>query len=196
MNKKIATQIMLTLIVVLIMAIIFFRYFYNEDSKNKLISDVEKISENTSEMNDINDIIKEIHYKSSDTRGNLYEIKSETGEIDPSEPSIILMTNVKAKIIFSNFEVIYIKSDYAKYNNENYNTNFFNNVDSTYLKHNIKSQNMTLSIQKNLASMSNDVIYTNFNTILLADKVEIDLITKNSKIFMNEKDKNIVIKKN
>ena len=37
------------------------------------------------------------------------------------------------------------------------------------------------------------IIYKNLNTKLLADKMEIDLITKNSKIFMNNNSDTIKI---
>ena len=41
--------------------------------------------------------------------------------------------------------------------------------------------------------MFNEIIYTNIDTILNADRLEIDLITKNSKIFMDNKNEKIKI---
>ena len=41
--------------------------------------------------------------------------------------------------------------------------------------------------------MFNEIIYTNINTVLNADRLEIDLITKNSKIFMDNKNEKIKI---
>ena len=46
------------------------------------------------------------------------------------------------------------------------------------------SDNLDLIFEKNLATLSNNIVYKNVNTKLLeADKMEIDLITKNSKNF-------------
>ena len=63
----------------------------------------------------------------------------------------------------------------------------------TYNDHFISSDKLDLIFEKNLATISNNIIYKNLNTKLQADKVEIDLITKNSKIFMNDKTKKIKI---
>ena len=41
--------------------------------------------------------------------------------------------------------------------------------------------------------MYNDIIYKKQNTMLTADRLEIDLITKNSKIFMDNKSEKIKI---
>ena len=52
---------------------------------------------------------------------------------------------------------------------------------------------MNLLFNQNLATISNNVIYKNLNTELFADKIEIDLITKNSKIFMKNNSKKVKI---
>ena len=54
-------------------------------------------------------------------------------------------------------------------------------------------QSEGLDFEKNLAFISNQVKYKNLNTSLQADKVEIDLISKNLKIFMNDNSKTIKI---
>ncbi len=55
----------------------------------------------------------------------------------------------------------------------------------TYNMHIINSDNLDLMFEKNLVVLSNNIIYKNLNTKLEADKVEVNLITKKSKIFMN-----------
>ena len=44
-----------------------------------------------------------------------------------------------------------------------------------------------------MATITNNVIYKNLNTKMFADKIEINLITKNSKIFMNSGSKKVKI---
>ena len=44
-----------------------------------------------------------------------------------------------------------------------------------------------------LATIYSNIVYTNPETIILADKLEFDMLSKNSKIFMNEKNKKIKI---
>jgi hypothetical protein len=42
--------------------------------------------------------------------------------------------------------------------------------------------------------MSRDVIYTNSNNVLKADNIEIDIETKNTKIYMFQNDKKVNIR--
>jgi lipopolysaccharide export system protein LptA len=103
------------------------------------------------------------------------------------------MENVEATIRSLNSDPIIIYSDNALYNKFNYDTNFYKNVMVSYGIHKITSDNLDLIFKKNLVTITNNVIYKNLNTKLEADKIEVDLITKNSKVFMNDKSKKVNI---
>ena len=92
-----------------------------------------------------------------------------------------------------NLTSIYINSDYAIYNSQNYDTTFTENVIINYITHEITGEKLDLSFQTNMAIMTKNVIYKNINTVLNADRLEIDLITKNSRIFMEDKYEKIKI---
>ena len=190
MQKKILIQISLLLLVLLIILITFNKYFNNAQKYSTINkqNDEKKISDKNR-----NNLIKNIYYVSSDSADNIYEIMSEIGEINTDNPSIIMMTDVIAKITFSNSEPVNITSKYAEYNNENYETTFTENVLVTYVDHKIKAERMRLSMEENLATMSKDIFYNNSDVELVADKVEIDLLTKDSKIFMDNKYKKVEI---
>jgi hypothetical protein len=190
MQKKILIQISLLLLVLLIILITFNKYFNNAQKYSTINkqNDEKKISDKNR-----NNLIKNIYYVSNDSADNIYEIMSEIGEINTDNPSIIMMTDVIAKITFSNSEPVNITSKYAEYNNENYETTFTENVLVTYVDHKIKAERMRLSMEENLATMSKDIFYNNSDVELVADKVEIDLLTKDSKIFMDNKYKKVEI---
>jgi lipopolysaccharide export system protein LptA len=190
MQKKILIQISLLLLVFLIIFITFNKYFNNSPKFSSINqqNDGQKINNKNQ-----NNLMKEIYYVSSDSANNVYEIMSEIGEIDTKNQSIIMMTDVTAKITFSNSEPVNITSKYAKYNNENYETTFTKDVLVKFIDHEIKAESMELSMEKNLATMSKDIFYNNSDIELIADKVEIDLLTKNSKIFMDNKYKKVEI---
>ena len=190
MQKKILIQISLLLLVLLIILITFNKYFNNTQKYSTINkqNDEKKISDKNR-----NNLIKNIYYVSNDSADNIYEIMSETGEINTDNPSIIMMTDVIAKITFSNSEPVNITSKYAEYNNENYETTFTENVLVRYVDHEIKAERMRLSMEENLATMSKDIFYNNSDIELIADKVEIDLLTKDSKIFMDNKYKKVEI---
>jgi hypothetical protein len=105
------------------------------------------------------------------------------------------MKNVFAKIEIFKKDTIYINSFSAKYNLTNYETNFNKDVELKYLDHVIFTENMDLSFQKNFAWLYTDVVYKSSDYELFADKIEIDLITKNSKIYTDNNKKIKIIKK-
>ena len=103
------------------------------------------------------------------------------------------MTNVTANIYLKNSSPIKIISKYANYNKTNNETNFFENVEITHLIHKANSENLDISFNDNKASMYKNIVYNKPGTKLTADRLEIDLITKNTKIFMDNKSEKIKI---
>ena len=197
MYKKIFIQILLVLIVLIIIGSIFYFYLFDqrkiiENLKKRettqISTDKDKDDESVSSS-----IINNIKYVSKDNEGNEYEIVAKKGEMNISNPEVIYMTDVYAIISMKNLTSIYINSDYAIYNSQNYDTTFTNNVIINYITHKITGEKLDLSFQTNMAIMSKNVIYKNINTVLNADRLEIDLITKNSRIFMEDKYEKIKI---
>jgi len=187
MDKKTVAQLFLVSVIIVIFLTIFLKYFDQEISSKK--SDI--LEKKTPEiLDEKSNIIKGIEYFSKDNAGSIYSIKAETGKINEDNPDIIFLTNVKAKISTLGNEDIFIQSDFAKYNSKNYDTNFYENIKVDYVEHQIDCRYLDLLFNNNQAILYEDIIYKNLETVLLADRLEIDLITKNSKISMkNEKEK-------
>ena len=93
----------------------------------------------------------------------------------------------------NNSQPIFIDADFADYNNINYDTFFKGSVFLSHLTHKINSEKLNLFFKTNFVTMSDNLVYKNTDTVLYADKFEMDLITKNSKIFMNNESKKINI---
>ena len=190
MQKKILLQFFLFSIVLIISFFFYKSYFDNKNIENKTNNikiDKEILNEKRS------NIMHNIKYVSKDRIGNKYIIVAESGELNDDQPKLILMKNVVATINFKDSTPINISAEHATYNKSNYNTNFYLNVLITYNEHIITSDNLDLIFEKNLATISNNITYKNLNNKLQADKIEIDLITKNSKIFMYDKSKKVKI---
>jgi hypothetical protein len=190
MSKKLVFQIILFLTALLIAFIVYFSYFYKDIVPNN--NSVRALSENL-KNSDKSNIITDLYYISSDNNQNFYEIKSKTGRLDLQNSSVIFMNTVSAKLYSSDVSPIIITSNYAKYDSVTYDTTFSEDVKITYLNHMITSEFMSLSTEKNLASLSKDIIYNSLGIELKADVVEIDLITRNSKIFMDNKNKKVLV---
>ena len=194
MNKKIYLQFFL-LFLILILSFFFLKTYFIKKKKKNLINNISNQEIDLKEAK--NNLIKNIEYVSMIKAGNEYNIKAEFGQLDFEKPELISMKNVSALIKLNNSEPIKIYADYADYNNINYNTKFSENVLVAYENHNITSDNLNLDYEKYLVMIFNNVFYKNLNTELYSDKIEIDLITKNSKIFMkNNLDKIKIISMN
>ena len=189
MNKKILIQLFLFSLFIFLSVFSYYKYFKKDSQILKKIESQKNLPTKNLESN----LISDLRYFSVDDKGNKYEIKSEFGEIGTSNPDIIFMTNVIARIDIYDADPIIITANFAKYNVKNYDTNFTKNVLVKHVDNKLNGENLDLSFQNNLMSMYNNIIYQNPDTKLLADKLEIDLITKDSKIIMNDIEKKIKI---
>ena len=193
MNIKILIQLLL--FIILVSTTVTYYYYYKGNKTNANVNKINNNNEISIDKNSSN-LITNIFYASTDNLGNKFKIKSKTGKISIDNLNIVYMTNVEAIINLINSDPIIIKSNYAKYNKINYETNFKEDVLFTYQTHRITSQNIDLSFENNLATIYNKIEYDNNNVKLSADILEIDLITKNSKIFMDNEYKKIKITTN
>ena len=184
--KKFAKIFFFFLLFLAIVSFIFLNYF-----KNKELKDIKNENEDISYNSNI---IKDIEYKTKDKDGNEYLIRAIKGEIDFSDPNILFLTNVNALIKLNTSEIVTINSDYGKYNSENNDTIFSKNVIVNYLDNKITSEYLDFSLEKNLMLISKNVVYSNPENSLKADVVELNIKTRDTKIFMYEKDKKVNIK--
>ena len=187
MQKKTFVQLILILTILIILIAFYKKYFYEQKTLNNIPENL--VKKDSTVYKTKSNLINNIRYTSGDEEGDYYIIESKFGELNTDKPELILMKKVKAKINFEDFTSIIISADNAIYNNVSYNTNFYDNVIITYTDHVIEANNFDLNFDKNLGTIFSNIIYKNLNTKLEADKIEIDLITKNSKIYMNNKKK-------
>ena len=160
--------------------IIYSNYFQKEKNNQSINLEIKEESSTNS------NIIKDIKYSSKDLKGNEYVILADEGEIDLGNSDIIFLKNVKAFInLIEKNERITVVSNFGKYNTINYDTIFSENVKIQYLDNTIMGNYLDFSMKKNLLIISKNVVYTNPSNILKADVIELDTITKKTKIFMH-----------
>tara|TARA_Y100001980_G_C14506696_1_gene282272 strand:- start:664 stop:1224 length:561 start_codon:yes stop_codon:yes gene_type:complete len=179
-------RIFVLLIIIITLILIYLKFF----EKEKIVE--EKISKNDETYS--SNILENVEYISKDVKGNEYLIKAKRGEIDFKNSNIIFLEEVNAIIKLTNSEKIYIKSNFGKYNTNNFDTIFSKNVIVEYLENNITGEYLDFSLVKNRMIVSNNVIYTNLENVLKADVVEINIDTKDTKIFMYEENKKVNVK--
>ena len=138
--------------------------------------------------------MEDVSYSSKDAKGNEYIVNASKGEIDYDRPNIIYLTNVRAFIKLTNSNDITITSDFGKYNTNNFDTIFSKNVEINYLDNKITGEYLDFSIGRNSMIISRNVVYTNLENILKADVIEINVTTKDTKIFMYKDNEKVNIK--
>ena len=181
-------------------ALLIFFYF-KSDSDKKLIEKKKKIEltekkniEITEERIESSNIIEDVSYSAKDTKGNEYFLKASEGTIDQNDSNYIFLKSVNALINLKNYNLVQISSDFGKYNINNYDTIFSKNVIITYLDNKITGDYLDFSWEKNLMIISRDVILKNNKSSLQADVIEVNIETRDIKIFMYEENKKVNIK--
>ena len=188
MIKKHIVKIIFIILLFIAIIIVFNLKFFEEKKTSQL-----KPKELEKEVYSSNKI-KDVKYTTKDSDGNEYIITATEGEIDYSNTNVIYLTNIKAIIKLINSDDISITSDYGKYNSGNLDTIFSKNVLINYLNNEIAGEYLDFSLERNSLLMTKKVIYTNLENILKADALEMDIKTKDTKIFMYENQKKVNIK--
>ena len=190
MKAKKIVHISLTILVLLILSLIFYSKFFK---KIQVTETKEPLIEKTNDEIYNSNIIKDVMYTSMDAEGNQYTITALEGEIDYSNPNILYLTDVKGLIQLKDSDDINITSNFGRYNSNNFDTIFSKNVIINYLDNKIIGDYLDFSLEKNLLMISKNIIYTNLENILRADALEMNIKTKDTKIFMYEKEKKVNI---
>jgi len=188
MSKKTYIQLLLIFVFIFISLFIFFKYFKTSDFQKNSKSNLEQTTTSGESL------IEDLKYLSTDKKGNKYEIEAKKGNIDKNNPDIIYLENVSAIILLQNSDLILIKSNFAKYNVKNFDTLFNDSILVNYGEHVLKSGFLDLSFENNLVSLYDNVRYISGVSSLKADKAEIDILNKKTKIYMEDSSKKVQIK--
>ena len=190
MTNNFALKILFGLSAIIIVFFFSFKLFNKEK-----IAPVEKEA-TVEEMDTTTNIIKDVSYSSNDAKGNEYVLNAKEGQIDINNDKVIFLKGVEATITLASDEIINIQSKFGKYNINNYDTIFSENVLIEYKDNNIKGNYVDFSLNRNSLIISKNVVYFNQKNLLRADVVEINISTKDTKIFMYEEEKKVKIKSN
>ena len=176
-------------------------FFYSKSSYKENLLKIEKVEliekkniELTEEKIESANVIQDVSYSAKDTKGNEYFLKASEGTIDQNQSNFIFLKSVKGVINLKDYELIEISSNFGKYNINNYDTIFSKNVVISYLDNKIKGDYLDFSLDKKLMIVSKDVTIKNNKNSLNADVIEVNIETKDLKIFMYEQDKKVNFK--
>jgi hypothetical protein len=203
MVKKAKLQTLLIIILVSVTYFIYAIYYKKNDQSTTNTKNGQTLQQNISNENQ--NLIQDIKYTSSNGRGDIYEILADYGESSLENPDLMFLTNVTANIIFQEKEDIQVIADFANFNTITFETTFVNNVkvergqeiitgNELYLVLDLDEEMIENNSKKdqNLIRMSHNILFEKPGYTLKADILEIDLISKDIKIFMDKKNKKVI----
>jgi LPS export ABC transporter protein LptC len=190
MNKKTGLQAIMVFVIILISLWFYLKYFTENFKDVKKTLAIEKVDEN---QNSTSTYINDINYVSTDVRGNKYQITAKLAEIKIENPDLMFLSDVVAFVFIKDKDTVKITSNFGKYNTNNYDTIFSENVIVIYPGHKVTGEYLDFSFLTNLGVFTTNVIYTGEKTNLFADKMEMNLTIKDTKIFMNDAGKKVLI---
>ena len=142
--------------------------------KNKI--DLEK--SNKIKDNEIPNIVKDVEYLTTDKNGNKYKILATSGRTNQNDKNILDLDNVRGEITSDQRSTIYIVSDFAEYNSSTLGSNFYKNVVINYEDKQITCENFDINMDSNIAIAYNNVVVTDPKSTMKAEKIALNLETK------------------
>ena len=211
MNKKTLFQTMLLALIIIILLFVYKIYLNSNkiETQNQLkISEEKKIQEQIILNKKNQNFIKDIKYNSNNNNGDRYILTADFGEINLDNPHLIYLHNVEGAVILKDNQKIIITSSFANFNSKTFETIFIDNVKIVREDEIITGDELHLILEaskeelidnpdkeQNLIRIKNNVFYKKTGFKIKTDIVEIDLITRNIKIFMNDKKKKVIVNK-
>ena len=153
----------------------------NLNENNIINKSVQDITEN-----EIKNLTKEIEYITTNKNGDTFKIIAKYGKTNIENSNILDLEKVNGNITSDIRSSIYIISDYAKYNYSNQNSKFYGNVKVKYDGRIITCNNLDLIISDNIAIAYNNVIVKDDKSVMKAQKVTLNTITKDININSDE----------
>ena len=198
MKSKSFIQLILFSIIIL-SSFIVYQYFFKDNKSVKIIDSQpnEIQSQNSqimqSKIVDTDNIIEKLEYKSIDAYGNEYVIKSSKAESQLNDSNNVMLFSVSAIIYSPKKKPIMIKSDFALHNKLTFNTKFYDNVEILHDTIQASSDNLDLLYKENRVDLYNIKSANYKQSILLADKITFDILTKNVSVNMYKDNQRIKI---
>ena len=126
----------------------------------------------------IKNLTKEIEYITSNKNGDIFKISAKYGKTNIENSNILDLEKVEGIISSKNRSEIFITSIYAEYNYDNQNSKFYRNVELKYDNKIITCNNLDLIISDNIAVAYENVIVKDESSIMKAQMITFDIVTK------------------
>tara|TARA_B100000029_G_scaffold510750_1_gene603018 strand:+ start:1015 stop:1605 length:591 start_codon:yes stop_codon:yes gene_type:complete len=190
-NKKLTQIFLISIGVFLIFSTYLFYPKIDQNKPEDSVVENEQVSAKDNE--NVESKFEELEFKGFYNFDKPFIIISDQAVISPDKPNIVHMTNMKITIEMNDGRKVVISGDKGTYNKVTYDCYLEKNVKATDGETKILSENLNLLSSKDSASIYNNVIVSNKNGTLTADKVDYNFESKYYKVSMF-KDEKVKIK--
>ena len=192
--KKKQQGIQLALVSIGILLIIATYFYFPSIKKDKILKDQSIIKETQkAERDDESTFFEKLEYKGLYDLDKPFNVKSNEAYILKNDPDVVYMKNMHVTLYLSENRIVKITSLKGRYNKENYNCFFEQDVIATDGETTITAENIDLIATKSIMKVYNDVNLNNATSSLQADKIDYNFETKYFKVSMFD-DKEIKMK--
>ena len=183
--KKKQRRIQLVLISIGLLLFILTYLYYPNIVEDKLLKD-QSVNKNFEAVGTEDQItlFEDVEYKGLYDIDIPFKVKSEIAYILNEEPDNVYMKNMHVILYLSDNRVVEITSLRGRYNKENYNCFFEQDVLATDGEIIITAKNLDLLATENIMKIYNDVNLDNATSFLQADKIDYNFETKYFKVSM------------
>ena len=127
---------------------------------------------------EIDNIVKDIEYLTTDKNGNKYKILATSGRTNSEDKNILDLDNVRGIITSNTRSTVYIVSDFAEYNSSNLNSIFYQNVIVTFEDKKINCDYFDVDMKTSIAKAYNNVVVKDPKSTMKAGKIILNIETK------------------
>ena len=188
--KKKQQGIQLALVSIGILLIIATYFYFPSIKKDKILKDQSIIKETQkAERDDESTFFEKLEYKGLYDLDKPFNVKSNEAYILKNDPDVVYMKNMHVTLYLSENRIVEITSLKGRYNKENYNCFFEQEVLATDGETTITAENIDLIATKSIMKVYNDVNLNNATSSLQADKIDYNFETKYFKVSMFDEQK-------
>ena len=162
----------------------------NEESisdKPKENKDKPKENKEINNLQYVQNLTKEIEYITSTKNGDIIKIFAKSGKTNLKNNNILDLEDVNGTISSDGKSNVYISSKFAEYNYSDQNSKFYQDVEIKYIDRIIICDNFDLKINDNIAVAYNNVMIRDNKSLMKAEKVTMNILTKDINIESKEK---------
>jgi LPS export ABC transporter protein LptC len=183
-------QVLLIIVMVTVTFFFYKKYFVQNEVEKLAPTEIIK----DKDLKDVDNLINKFKYEVKLVDDGQFEINAKSSKVENTKDGqIISMNDVEAMFIDNINRKIEIRSNTARFNTISNNINFFGDVKVRYLNNLIFANKLDFNYKNNNIKIHENIIYKGNYGSVQADNMEINLTTKNLKLFMNNENDRVKI---